>query len=49
MMLETLMNVSRYGVEEFESFKNIIDGFRQNVVMNLKRMQLVRESLEKHN
>lgn len=45
-MLETLMGVSRHGVGEFESFKNMIEGFRQKAEMNLEKMQNVREHLD---
>lgn len=46
-MLETLMGVSRYGVGEFESLKNMVEGFRPKAEENLKRMQEVRAHLEK--
>lgn len=46
-MVETLVDVSRYGVGEFESFKNMIDGFRSTAEDNLKRMQEVRTHTEK--
>lgn len=45
-MLETLMGVSRYGVGEFESFKNIVEGFRPKAEANLKKMQDVRVHIE---
>jgi predicted nucleotidyltransferase len=45
-MLETLMGVSRYGVGEFGSFKNMIEGFRLKAEENLKKMQEVRASIE---
>lgn len=45
-MLETLMGVSRYGVGEFESFKNMIEGFRPKAEMNMKKMQDVRTHIE---
>ena len=45
-MLDTLMGVSRYGVGEFESFKNMIEGFRPKAKMNLKKMQDVRMHIE---
>jgi predicted nucleotidyltransferase len=46
-MLETLLGVSRYGVGEFESFKNMIEGFRPKAEMNLKKMQEVRTHIER--
>ena len=46
-MLETLMGVSRYGVGEFASFKNMIEGFRSKAEMNLKKMQEVRTHIER--
>lgn len=46
-MLETLMGVSRYGVGEFESFKNMVEGFRPKAEMNLKKMQEVRTHIER--
>lgn len=45
-MLETLMGVSRYGVGEFESFKNMVEGFRPKAEANLKKMQDVRVHIE---
>ena len=45
-MLETLMGVSRYGVGDFESFKNMIEGFRPKAEINLKKMREVRASLK---
>lgn len=45
-MLEILMGVSRYGVWEFESFRNVVEGFRPKVEMNLKKMQEVRAHIE---
>jgi len=45
-MLEVLMGVSRYGVGEFESFKNMIEGFRPKAEMNMKKMQDVRTYIE---
>src|SRR3989344_476409 len=45
-MLETLMGVSRYGVGEFASFKNMVEGFRSKAEMNLKKMQEVRTHIE---
>ncbi|MBI4215306.1 MAG: nucleotidyltransferase domain-containing protein, partial [Parcubacteria group bacterium] len=46
-ILETLMGVSRYGVGEFESFKNMVEGFRPKVEMNLKKMQEVRTHIKR--
>lgn len=48
-MIETLMDVSRYGVGEFESFKNMIEGFRPKAEMNLKKMMDVRAHIESQN
>ena len=45
-MLETLLGVSRYGVGEFESFKNMIEGFRPKAEENLKKMQEVKAHIE---
>jgi len=46
-MIETLLNVSRYGVGESESFKNIVEGFRSKAEVNLKKMQNVKNHIEK--
>jgi len=46
-MTETLMGISRYGVGEFESFKNTIEGFRPKAEENLKRMQDVKDGTKK--
>ncbi len=43
----TMMEISRYGVGELESFKNMIEGFRSKAEMNLKKMQDVKNHLEK--
>lgn len=46
-ILDTLMGVSRYGVGEFESFRNMIEGFRPKAEMNLRKMQDVRTHIER--
>lgn len=51
-MIEMLMNVTRYGVGESESFINLIDGFRAKAQMNLQKMRDVAKEIEdnqKHN
>ncbi len=45
-VIDTLVGISRYGVGEFESFKNIIEGFRSRAEMNLKKMQDVKAHLD---
>jgi len=45
-ILDTLIGVSRYGVRELESFRNMIIGFRPNADKNLKKMQEVRAHLK---
>lgn len=46
-MIETLVNTSRYGVGEFESFKTLIEGLRPTAIANLKKMQEVRDRAKK--
>lgn len=46
-VINTLMGLTRYGVGEFESFKNTIEGIRPKAEMNLKRMQDVKSHIEK--
>jgi predicted nucleotidyltransferase len=46
-VIETLVGISRYGVGEPESFKNIIEGFAPKAEMNLKKMVDVKDELEK--
>jgi len=45
-IIETLIGVSRYGVGEFESFKNTIEGFRPIAKENLERMQNVKDGIK---
>lgn len=45
-MLETLMGISRHGVGELESFKNMIEGFRPKAEVNLKKMRDVKIHIE---
>ncbi len=45
--LETLMGISRLGVGDIDSFKNLLDGFKQKVEENLKKMQEVKDHLDK--
>lgn len=47
VVLETLVGISRNGVGNFESFKNMITGFRQNAEENIEKMQKVREHTER--
>lgn len=44
-VIETLMDISKYGLGEFESFKNTIEGFKPRAEMNLKKMQEVKRQL----
>jgi len=46
-VVDTLMGLSRYGVGEFESFRNMIEGFRPRAEMNLKKMLDVKARIEK--
>ncbi len=48
-MIGTLIDISRYGVGEFESFKNMIEGFRPKAEMNLKKMQEIRAHIGSQN
>lgn len=45
-MIETLVGISRYGVGECESFRNMIEGFRPKAEMNLKKMRDVEAHIE---
>lgn len=46
-VIETLIGISRYGVGRFESFRNTVEGFRPGAEMNLKKMQDVKNHIEK--
>lgn len=46
-VIDTLMGMTRYGVGEFESFKNTFEGIRPNAEENLKKMTDVKIALEK--
>src|SRR3989338_1516203 len=46
-VIDTLMGVSRYGVGEFASFEAMIEGFRPQAEVNLKKMLDVKNHIEK--
>ncbi len=46
---ETLTRIARQGVGEFESFNNMIEGFRPGAEKNFKKMRDVKAELEKTN
>ncbi len=46
-MMETFLGISRYGVGEFKSFRNMIEGFRSKAEKNLEKMQDVRMHVER--
>lgn len=45
-VVDTLLGVARSGVGEFESFKNLVEGFRPQAERNLKKMQDVRDNIK---
>lgn len=47
-VIDTLMGVTRYGVGELESFRNMIEGFRPKAEANLKKMRDVQVALERN-
>ncbi len=46
-LLNTLTEVSKYGLGTFESFKNLIIGFKPTAITNLKKMREVINELDK--
>lgn len=46
-VIDTLMGMTRYGVGEFESFKNTFEGIRPNAEKNLKKMIDVKVAIDK--